>query len=689
MGLAGVRRLGAGRVSIAIVVLAGASLPQVSASAENPAAERDWRSYVESPAQRHLSPVGIADVSGTVANPTALTHPSGDGLATLTYSPGGVPPVVVVDYGNEIGGVPVFDVAAVSGTPVLRAAYSETLAAMSNTGDMVNMTNAVGQRFDTLPVAEPGVIAGITIQGGERYELLTLLTPGRVTLRSVAIEFTGYLGTPDALRGYFLSNDDLVNRAWYAGVYTVNLDQVVPGTSPGPHGHDVNLRLLIDGAKRDRSVWSGDIALSEQTVFAALDPGYVRDSLRLLGDHPATVADYLVPAVGVQAVPGPLPGVCQPYSDDPTCLTYSVSYSTLFVPALHDYFQYTADEEFLRQEWPNVTRVLAWNATQLDRNGLLSTDSNNGRDWHGGGPALSGEVGWTNIIYYLALVDAATLASALDDPLLAAAYRQAASALQTAINSRLWNDKVGVFDISDTIRGGVAQDTNTFAITSGLATPAQATRIVAAITSQLASERGMHGYSEPVPAGLTQTISPFMGSYQLFADFMSGHAQDALDLVRREWGWQLDHDPGGTVWENIPETGALPGSESAAHAWGTGPTAALSRYVLGVAPTTPGFATMVVAPQPADLAWAEGAVPTPDGAVTVRWTEDHCRFDLHIDVPPDTIATAVIPGTKGVAETTVDGASLARSIAANDFVVPDLTSGRHDITAHQSNCSQP
>lgn len=54
-------------------------------------------------------------------------------------------------------------------------------------------------------------------------------------------------------------------------------------------------------------------------------------------------------------------------------------------------------------------------------------------------------------------------------------------------------------------------------------------------------------------------------------------------------------------------------------AWSASPTYVLSRSVLGVNPTAPEYASYTVVPQPGDLTWAKGTIPTPKGNVTVSW----------------------------------------------------------------------
>ena len=88
----------------------------------------------------------------------------------------------------------------------------------------------------------------------------------------------------------------------------------------------------------------------------------------------------------------------------------------------------------------------------------------------------------------------------------------------------------------------------------------------------------------------------------------------------------------GTAWEAIGGGGSIDGYERAASSlasgWSTGALPALTNDVLGVRPTGPGFSTFDALPHPAGLAWAQGRVPTPAGAITFGFTSS--SFGHHI-----------------------------------------------------------
>jgi hypothetical protein len=611
------------------------------------AASGQWRAYDEAPAQAMVRPVRVLQVAGQVGNPGALTGSGGQ--TTLTYPVGGTAPSLILDYGKDVGGYPTFDVAATSGTSI-QATYSETLINMGSDGatSVTLFQSGNGQRTDTFTPLTPGVVKASLIQGGERYEKVTLTTPGSVTLRSAGIQFTPLRETPALMRGHFLSSDGLLNRIWYAGAYTLNLNQMTPGTYVADGGVN-QLHLILDGAKRDRAVWSGDHVISDLTDYYVSDPAYARDSLLLFLTHPASTANNLTPATGDMSQPGPLPGACtpNPMIGNDECVTWSASYSVVVMIALYNYYLYTGDLGFVRDHWQAVVRQMEWDAQQVDSNGLFAVNSQNADDWNLETP--TGEVTYVNAAYIQALNSAAGLAGALGQTAEAKQWASQAAAVKAAINRRLWDAKTGLYDPSSNLRGSAVQDANVTAILAGIPGRSRARGIVKVLRRALATRYGPVAASADA-TGYIRDISPYMGSFNVLADFEAGNESAALQLMRQEWGFMVSHDPGGVDWERIQPNGVPAGTsgslmlaDSSAHAWSTGPTAALSRYVVGVAPARPGYTMWTVAPQPGGLRWAQGIAPTPRGPIAVRWRKGGRAFVLTLQAPRATAGTVVIP----------------------------------------------
>jgi alpha-L-rhamnosidase len=817
--------------SIVVLILAMATASAASGSTPAPSwpTHPHWQRYVVAPSTSDVIPVRVVGSSGLVSGAASLTDASG-GHATLTMTRGKSRPTIVLDYGKDVGGVPYFEVRSESGSPVLRSSYSEAGTAIGAAGDRAPSNSGAGDlsRVDDMTISSARSFSRGLIQGGERYELVTLASPGTVTLSAVGIHFTAVRAPAKDFRGWFDSSSEQLDRIWYDGAYTTQLDELPARTLPqpwritdgtletdggdfgvlrtghawtdysvsfdtqiedsqsgwmvrasspssgylffiddatdktgppgalqeiafgptsyaviadvplpkvtsgvwyrvqtvtaGPHittsidGHQVAtfdtgalpagapvygsgtvgfaapgtdalfrdldartpsgqtlfsdrlsrssviadftdpnlvtpdpLPVIMDGAKRDRVVWSGDLGVEGPNVFVttAAD-SYVRGSLQLLASYQEASGES-----GTN-VPPTVPVGTFPESGD----NYSTSYSMDEVDNVATYFLYTGDLRFVHSQWPMITRELTYNASLVDSRGLLATDGIDGMDWDYYDGSKTGEVSAYNDIYYETLIDAASLADALGLTGPAHTYRQQAALLRAAINRYLYDPSTKTYAVSNLQPGTVAQDGTSLAVVFGVAPSGQAPAIEAALEKVLPSTP-----FGPLPfsanTGYRKRISPFVTNEEVQALFDTGATNSAVALMRTVWGHMDAPGPDDTDadWEVVGADG-LPGLgayTSLAHGWASGATADLTSYVLGVQPSTAGFATWSVQPHPGSLSWVEGDVPTPHGTIDVRWADDHPsgRLTLTVTAPTKTSGTISIPVPKQGAVVTV------------------------------------
>jgi alpha-L-rhamnosidase len=396
----------------------------------------------------------------------------------------------------------------------------------------------------------------------------------------------------------------------------------------------------LDGAKRDRAIWSGDLNVEIPAIAYSTGNGaYAKGALEMLGSYQLTsgfVTGDLPPQVALA-----------PSKPAGSTGTYSATYSIYWVLDLADYYLYSGDTAFVTQELPAVKNELAWDATQLDSNGLLATNSDDNADWDFYDAGKNGEVTEYNLLYYKALLDGATLANAAGDTGDAATYTSAAAALKPAINAHLYNSSDGLYYLSDTDTT-VAQDANSLAVLYGVAPASDDATILSALRSDLwSTPYGPRPFSGSTYADV---ISPYTSGYELDARLAANDTADAEALLNTVWGHMIAAGPSdtGTMWENFSGADGDPGQgarTSLAHGWSTTPVSALSGYVLGVQPDTGGFATWTIQPHPGDLSWAEGTVPTPHGAVSVDWGSegDARQFAMQVTAPSGTSGTIAVP----------------------------------------------
>jgi alpha-L-rhamnosidase len=819
-----------------------------------------------------LRPVKVVSTTGNVSNAEALIEGHG-GSATLTMVQGGAAPMIILDYGRDVGGIPFFDVNAVSGTPKLQAIYSESMAYLLPYGDTFNQVPTVTQpevsfvgdaagadlsRVDAYPLRQPGLIVNRLFQGGERFEAITLTSPGSVTLRRVGIQAKFFIPQPTANRGSFRCSDPALNEIWHLGRYAVELCSVpaqslvpkwtvtsdgvkVPGNEycgyqggatwtdytetfdvqvlaneaswlvratefngirmvlaadndvlgtnkpntlrayvqftfgptlvplgmatlpdikPGSwhrvrnevNGSTANIFLdgaliltinipdfagnpfltlatgevsfgnqqgaealfrnllvidpsgnvlyqssltdpsildqfaagtnvlpsIMDGAKRDRFDYTGDIGISGLTLlYSTFAREYLAGCIELFSDYqrPEGRIPTFVP-------PQYRPGVTSAAAINATSLLIP-DYDIEQVTSIYHYYLYTGDKAFLQTQWPVVQKVIAFfNSLTNNPQHLLIF------------PSSSADT-LTNAHFYGVLLQGALLGEALDHADVAASYRATAAQLKVAINTNLFNNTTGLYDVSTSQRGVAPQDGNSYAILYGVA-PAQGTSVAAILerlTTALYRTPTAPNATGPVPvqqsSGSTQ-VGPYTSAYELFARFENDDTANALALIRNEWGLMRKNSPSysGATWEYVALDGT-PGlgmTTSLAHGWSSGPTSALSKYVLGGRPIQPGYKTWLVEPQPGDLSWATGTVPTPYGPIAVGWRKNGNSFEVTISVPRGTSGTVGIPSASGAVSVT-DNGHVIKSISASNVsngragyvYVQNLQPGEHVI----------
>ncbi|MFD0854733.1 alpha-L-rhamnosidase C-terminal domain-containing protein, partial [Actinomadura adrarensis] len=235
-------------------------------------------------------------------------------------------------------------------------------------------------------------------------------------------------------------------------------------------------------------------------------------------------------------------------------------------------------------------------------------------------------------------------AAAQGDKALAKSHADRAAALRTAIDTHLWDEAAGAYKFypDSTIH---AQDGNSLAVWYGLADDDKARRI----SRQLTGNWSPIGTTAPENKG---NPGVFSGSMEVNAHFAAGgQAADkaGVDIIRRQWGYMLDHPEGtkSTFWESFRnlEDGCATCSSyvSMAHSWATGPTPALTFYVLGLNPTGTGGRTFDFVPHTADLSFAQGNITTTYGAVNASWKVANGTYNARLTAPRGTVGRAGVP----------------------------------------------
>jgi alpha-L-rhamnosidase len=409
----------------------------------------------------------------------------------------------------------------------------------------------------------------------------------------------------------------------------------IPGSNERP--------AIMDGAKRDRLIWSGDIDIAGPSISYSLgNNDYLKGSLEqmALRQHTSGFVEGAVPATYPLIAPTNLTSETGPYS---------ATYSMYFVLGAYDHLLFSGDRAFAKKMWPIVQKQLAWNATRLDNRGLFITRKQDGADWDFYDAEKAGAITEYNAIYYRCLTSAAAIGDALGETDAAANYRAQAESLAKAINNNMYNSEKGYYKISDTV-DIIAQDANAAALFAGLAPSAEVPRILESMKNKLWTTK--YG---PLPFGdrwWKSIVSTFISGYEAQARYASNDVENAETLIRNVFGWMVNPDNPdmtSTMWENIATDGTpgLGSYTSLAHGWATGAVSALSGYTLGIRPLSPGFDTWLVQPHPGTLTNVEGRVPTPKGPVDVKWIRNNGQFLLTVEAPQGTSGKIGLPLLEG------------------------------------------
>ncbi|KAH6614995.1 glycoside hydrolase family 78 protein [Boeremia exigua] len=412
------------------------------------------------------------------------------------------------------------------------------------------------------------------------------------------------------------------------------LPDFLMGTNPHP--------TTVDGSKRDRIAYAGDLDVSVgTTMVSTFGVEYIQGTLDLFAGYQATPG-FFIPTVKIQQEPLP--------ERLDISITGLIGYSFNLVCAVASFYQSTGNKT-LALEWaPKIVEMLNWADSQtLPGNGLFNVSNPSfGGDWNYYDPVQAGVSAKFNTLYAYTLQSSLTLLA--DAGVNATQYSARLDALRIAINKHLWSNELGAYFLSNFVKDGFAQDSNAYAILAGVTNSNHTSQQVLASMGNLSTPYGPHAFSAgALDAGFRKLISPFASAYHLRAAFSAGNAAVAKELLRTLWGPMAD--PAGTnytgcFWETLDTNGGpgLGDITSLCHAWGSGPTAELSTHVLGIRAVKPGYSEWLVSPITLGLSWARGKIPVPGGYIDVSWNAtDDVVTRLEVTAPNGTMGMVQLP----------------------------------------------
>ncbi|KAJ6120009.1 hypothetical protein N7523_004289 [Penicillium sp. IBT 18751x] len=597
----------------------------------------DWEKNIYAPTSRTVRPSSTLSNLKRNASTTSL-HPT---RATLH----GNGSLVVFDFGREVGGIVHLEYSS-SGSGALGLAFSEAKDWIGEWSDSSNSLYHDGALYANFSSSgrHSYDMPDRYLRGGFRYLTVFLITDSSVNVElsdlNVELDFQPTWSNLRAYQGYFHCSDELLNRIWYSGAYTLQSNQVPVDTGRITSGlksgwlNNGTLgpgdTIIVDGAKRDRAVWPGDMGIAVPSTFVSLgDLDSVKYALQVMYNTQDK-------STGAFAESGP-----------PLSQTGSDTYHMWSMIGTYNYVLYTNNTDFLEENWDGYLHAMDYIYGKVTYpSGLLNVTGI--RDW------ARWQQGYNNteaqMILYHTLRTGATLASWVQDSInLSDTWNSRAEKLKTAINTYCWDETYGAFKDNATDTTLHPQDANSMAILFNVVDSERA----ASISDKLTKNWTPIGAVAPE---LPDNIASFISSFEIQSHFVVQRPDRALDLIRRSWGWYINNPNGteSTVIEGYLANGTFGYRSSRgygydasyvshSHGWSSGPTSALTEYIVGLSVSSPLGMTWSISPQFADLEFAEAGFVTDLGKFQASWTRKSDHYTLNFTVPGGTVGNLTLP----------------------------------------------
>ena len=480
---------------------------------------------------------------------------------------------VLLDFGREICGEVVITTQTVSEEKAMcRIVFGESVMEALSTIGVKNATNDHSVRdMQVQLVNMSNMRFGNT---GFRFVKVEALNAD-LTIKNICAE----ADIKDIeYKGSFECNDELINKIWKTGAYTVHLNM-----------HD----YVWDGIKRDRLVWIGDMHPEVSTIKAVF--GY-DDSVPNSLDFAKSETP---PDQWMNGIP---------------------TYSMWWIMIHYDWYMQNGNIEYLKEQQEYMTKLVRcaseWIKEKTPREGMdLFVD------WNSFGFSDISEPG-VYAIFALGMEAAEKIFNILEDEDMARLCKKTREAILQMKHN--------------------VPDYKQIAALCALAGIKQETVINEEILSRnpidgLSTFLGYYTLNARAKAGdMTGALDVIrrywgamlkLGATTFWEDFDISWTENAagIDEIVPEGKTDIHGDFGKHCYKQF--------RHSLCHGWASGPTAFLSQKVLGIEILEPGCKKVRINPDLGDLEWVKGTYPTPFGNIEVEHRKDNDEVISKIAVP--------------------------------------------------------
>ncbi|MDR1092543.1 MAG: hypothetical protein LBL66_00160 [Clostridiales bacterium] len=342
--------------------------------------------------------------------------------------------------------------------------------------------------------------------------------------------------------------------------------------------------VIMDGARRDREVWVGDLLYECRTAWYVYgDGGIIKNTFAAILDQIDGCGNIAASSISMQTF---------------------YEYNCWFIIVFYEYVRMSGDRAYWLEQKDVLIRILN-RIVDLTGGGPLVLGRRQTWAWTSG---RSGALTGSNCVYYKALL---CMAELLESGSAAEKYGSLARALKAEIRKAF--DEKGQCYL-DAIGGErYALDACALAVCFGVSEGEEARRVLASVKAKFRSKAGFLLFSpKEEPDGQNWVhndhVWPFVNTILLEAFLKCSLFADAYELIAGVWGGMLDKGA-ETFWEIIDgDTGGFMPRRltersddcdtwnSECHGWSAGLPQLIAEYVLGVKPAASAGGRPVCAP---------------------------------------------------------------------------------------------
>jgi len=244
-----------------------------------------------------------------------------------------------------------------------------------------------------------------------------------------------------------------------------------------------------------------------------------------------------------------------------------------------------------------------------------------------------------NAYHFHALELMAQIAAALGESPDAKFFADRAAKVKVAFNEKLFDAKRGVY-VDGLGTDHASLHANLFPLAFGLVPSKRRNSVLKFIESR------------------DMACSVYGAQHLLDGLYEAGAADYALHLLTTNGirGWaHMIREVGTTITLEAWDDQFKP-NQDWNHAWGAAPANIIPFQLMGVQPTSPGWKTFQIKPQPSGLKYVSLTVPTIRGTIEISMTnQPGKKFDLKIFSPANTVANVYLPVSGNEPKVMLDG----------------------------------